>query len=737
MLDRITKFFSTKNKEVGTVEPSLKQISLQADNPIDSKTDDIFDRASFAEQIAAIIASRSDKSSLVIGLYGPWGDGKTSTLAMIKEAVHRDKSIITMDYNPWFYGDTTEQLTRGFFASIQEKLEKSGFFKRENIGVAISAFGSLPYVGEGMKNIGKVVSTEALTKARDKLGRILQKHGKKIVIFIDDIDRLDRADIQALFKLVRLSGGFDYTTYILAFDDRVVAEALGQAYGVGDPVAGRRFLEKIVQVPLHLPPARAEKLRSLLFSACDRAVTSHGMKLNAAEGSELGSALAGGLAYALKTPRQVKLFDNAISFALPLLKGEVRVVDQIQIEALRIFYPDVYEVVRKNPGNVLNSNDRRNNENPTPVQIAIRSIVGSAEEQYAVEEMLTGLFPRFGNTSYGRDWETEWAAKKQICSSDYFNRYFCYSVPTDDLSDTTLEDLIASASVGDDNVVGDVIAKAASNDAAELLFRKLRSREASLPIEAVPTLIDQISINSSAIPITNDIFAGDFTVIQAAKLIVNSAARTPNNQDALLTRSIELASSLYFAALVISHCIANPDKSENPTALPPDRLELLSAALFTRVQEIAVNGDVFEGTWHGIARVLSVINLTASEKTKSDLRMLLTNILQSDATTAIRLVKAYAGRSQSGDGPITASDLSLKTYQALEDQFDISILYDQLQAQYKLVTDGLKWIDADDGLDDVDRRLANQFVFLHQQQSVPQPDIGQADHSGSDGIPEK
>ncbi|RYF40466.1 MAG: hypothetical protein EOO38_21880, partial [Cytophagaceae bacterium] len=173
------------------------------------------------------------------------------------------------------------------------------------------------------------------------------------------IDRLDRADIQTLFKLVRLSGGFDHTTYILAFDDEVVAEALGEAYGSGDPVAGRRFLEKIVQVPLHLPPASPEKLRQLMFSACDRAIRANGLELADGQNFELGNNLVEGVGAALKTPRQTKLFDNAITFAIPLLKGEVRPVDQILIEAIRIFYPTIYQAVRNNPTKVLSAPERQ------------------------------------------------------------------------------------------------------------------------------------------------------------------------------------------------------------------------------------------------------------------------------------------------------------------------------------------------------------------------------------------
>src|SRR5579862_7526842 len=48
------------------------------DAPITSPDEDRFSRAPFAERIAHVFATRRDSASLVVGIYGPWGDGKSS-----------------------------------------------------------------------------------------------------------------------------------------------------------------------------------------------------------------------------------------------------------------------------------------------------------------------------------------------------------------------------------------------------------------------------------------------------------------------------------------------------------------------------------------------------------------------------------------------------------------------------------------------------------------------------------
>ena len=70
------------------------------DAPISAPHDDRFGRWPFSQRIAQILATRAEPSSLAIGLYGPWGDGKTSVLNMMAGAPARRPDVVCARFNP-------------------------------------------------------------------------------------------------------------------------------------------------------------------------------------------------------------------------------------------------------------------------------------------------------------------------------------------------------------------------------------------------------------------------------------------------------------------------------------------------------------------------------------------------------------------------------------------------------------------------------------------------------------
>jgi len=93
-------------------------------------------------------------------------------------------------------------------------------------------------------------------KLRDRFAKVVKlavgAQGR-IVVFIDDLDRCTPDKVPEVLEAIKLFASTEGCVYILAFDQNVVAGRVAKKYGF-EQEEGINYLEKIVQVPFHLPP---------------------------------------------------------------------------------------------------------------------------------------------------------------------------------------------------------------------------------------------------------------------------------------------------------------------------------------------------------------------------------------------------------------------------------------------------------------------------------------------------
>lgn len=90
-----------------------------SDAPIQNSNYDKFNRFPFAQRVAKVISKRKDPSSLIIGIYGAWGEGKTSVLNFMEKELEKEKHVVCLKFNPWRFGEEDEMLIN-FFMTWQK-----------------------------------------------------------------------------------------------------------------------------------------------------------------------------------------------------------------------------------------------------------------------------------------------------------------------------------------------------------------------------------------------------------------------------------------------------------------------------------------------------------------------------------------------------------------------------------------------------------------------------------------
>lgn len=489
---------------------------IESDQPIQNSSEDRFGRWNFSSRVADVIAKRSDSQTIVIGIHAPWGEGKTSVLNMIRQRLAQYGHIEVLIFNPWRFPDET-QLLKHFFKVLAAKLDSSIVTTGETVGEFLrkysDALAPLKTVGIDASDALKAVSPiEAdVETLKERVIEILALSNKRLVIVMDDIDRLQQSEIQAVFRLVKLSADFPNTAYILSFDQEIVSSALADSYG-RDEQAGRSFLEKIIQVSLPLPPASIQSQMTLTIEGIEGALDTAEIELTETERRRFSDIFDKGFRAVLGTPRLSKRLGNVLTFALPLVKGEVDAVDFVLLEGIHAFYPKLYDLIRDNPqifrDRTINDLHIRDDEasNIKVGQFIEESLAGFSETQKrAAALLLLDLFPRTSHyklIKYPHQIDVRSVSRKRIASDEYFSRYFTYGVQPHDVSDNEVLNFLQVLADKDIDFIVETVSNyvVEDEDRAKTFIGKLRQHEDELNPEAAETLALGLALSGAAFP---------------------------------------------------------------------------------------------------------------------------------------------------------------------------------------------------------------------------------------------
>lgn len=445
---------------------------LSPDLPIAKLEEDGLNRGSFAESLAKTLVQYSFPSSLTIGLYGEWGSGKTSLLNMVFENVERiDDGVVVLRFNPWLCSDP-KQLVTQFFKQMATaiKLKKRAADKAweliDQYADILGATSVIPVAGEIVAAFTKVLTKKAeeetkertndLQESKNQIIKKLKDEKIKIIVSIDDIDRLSEEEIVAVFQLVKSLADFPNTIYVLAFDYDVVVRALGKVQH-GD---GKEYLEKIVQVPFEIPVPNIDDIHEALFS-----------KLNGILGDipeedwdkeTWAELFQQGIKNYIRSIRDVIRYTNVFSLKYELLKNETSAADLLGLTCLQVFEPTVYSKLPSYKdilcGEKRSFSHERQKETEEKVECAINRIApddGSVTDLEATKNILGTLFPGIKTNmgwSYGvgRGYSRrDSLIRNSIAAPECFDRYFALTLENGAIPTATVRRMVFESSESD------------------------------------------------------------------------------------------------------------------------------------------------------------------------------------------------------------------------------------------------------------------------------------------------
>jgi hypothetical protein len=349
LLRRLVKypfFYSFRSK--GIIEPPANQPDFpwEEDCPIENYKDDAFNRKVLVNEIVERIVKWSpEQSSFNISITGEWGSGKTSFLNMVKNQLQ--ERAVVVDYVPWSYHHPTD-LTAQFFELLANALEKESTYRDLAATIRSAAVGT-GFWGNLMAQILDYPRSYTALKERIETS-LKHTNGKRLVIVVDELDRLTADELTEVLKLLKNLGSIKGSYIITSFDKEAIAANLGQ---IKD---GNKYLEKFFQAEVPLAKISVshtigkDLIAWMKILGIDQDVIqqieetfrySDGFKLKPKEDSHYY------IWQLIDNSRKLKLFINSVNTRFPLIREKIDVYSFLLLELIRLYYPKVYQMLAR------------------------------------------------------------------------------------------------------------------------------------------------------------------------------------------------------------------------------------------------------------------------------------------------------------------------------------------------------------------------------------------------------
>lgn len=443
---------------------SNSRITIEDDLAINRRFEDLLGRRNFAERVADKLINNDSNKNLVIGITGKWGSGKSSITNMILDHIDQEyikprwcdeeSKPIIIRFNPWNFSEQN-QLIALFFKELIIKLKKTNYDNLKVVSEKLELYVSIleptstifPPMGillKLIKHTSKAIKNLANYKLNDlegtknELENSLKNQHHKIIISIEDIDRLNNLEIWQIFQLVKLLANFPNTVYLLEFDRDVVAKSLDNLnYGYPEDVSGTAYLEKIVQIMFEVPLITEREIEIFFQEMLTNIVGD----MQNRERKYFYKLYNEFLKYFFNNLRDLKRFFNTFSFVFDN-KEDICISDCVAMTVIHIFIPDLYRYIQKNrylfaitkksPYEYLNDDKEKLKNQLNNFIKELNLNIPEYEEKLL--NFLKIIFPKlnilYGSVEYyNYSFLGRWLPEKRICIEDNFDTYFRFSVP--------------------------------------------------------------------------------------------------------------------------------------------------------------------------------------------------------------------------------------------------------------------------------------------------------------------
>ena len=273
-----------------------------------------------AELISDLVSNPSLRP-ISVGVFGGWGSGKSTLIKLSRASLEKSNDYIIVDFDAWLYQDYDDARAALLETVAKKLIEKAGknegmLKKAQSLLGRVNKFRAMGLLAEGgallmgtpafgmlykgisatedivsgegdaedldnakaaVKEAAKIknelVSPRAkietppqeITAFRKEFSELLEELGKTLIVYVDNLDRCLPKNAVLTLEAIRLVLFMPNTAFIIAADEDMVRHAVSEHYKTSQSRLINDYLDKLIQVPVHVPRLGVAEVTSYSF----------------------------------------------------------------------------------------------------------------------------------------------------------------------------------------------------------------------------------------------------------------------------------------------------------------------------------------------------------------------------------------------------------------------------------------------------------------------------------------
>lgn len=230
------------------------------DQPIANKEEDLLDYQAKAMEIAEKLRQVYLYSSWSMGIVAPWGGGKSSFVNLLKKELNEKGTIpfLIITYNPR-NASSVSKIQEDFFSVFSNELKP---YNSKFISMFRQYMDALNILDDNnvISKLSKLTQIADKESLKEKISNALKELPCRVIIFIEDLDRLLVDEIIEVLKIIDGNAAFANTIFVTSYDKSQVNRIIDEKYKSENNV----FTDKFFSYEFILPLRSYEKIHTYL-----------------------------------------------------------------------------------------------------------------------------------------------------------------------------------------------------------------------------------------------------------------------------------------------------------------------------------------------------------------------------------------------------------------------------------------------------------------------------------------